>query len=58
LQQSQRITLRGLQVRSSSALSLTQSLVENKVPSVEPGCWPRPTSVLICFKLQSRRRSS
>jgi hypothetical protein len=36
LQQSQRITLRGLHVRSGSAPSLTQSLVGNKVQSMEP----------------------
>ena len=35
LQQSQRITLRGLHVRSGSAPSLTQSSIGNKVPSME-----------------------
>jgi hypothetical protein len=37
LQQSQRIALRGLHVRSGFAPSLTQSLVGNKVPPLEPG---------------------
>ena len=37
LQQSQRIALRGLHVRSGSAPSLTQDLATNKVPSMEPG---------------------
>ena len=54
LQQSQRITLRGLHARSGSAPSLTQDLPTNEVPSMEPrtACrcpaWRAP----ICLKLQ------
>ena len=53
LQQSQRITLCGLHGRSDSVASLTQSLVGNKVPSMEPR-WLSAVDAcaLICFKLQ------